>query len=114
MHDRRRAGSPAVWAASTSSQPDIDPPTTPADESPNHSRREIGEVHMLGLLVGPLMVEQELARIQQCPENIGQRRGGVVSRTARIDISDQPLGFVGAGTAAERGQIKGFNAPGGV
>src|SRR5258708_2509642 len=40
MHERLRDGSPAAALASEPSQPDIEVPMTPADDSFSHSRRD--------------------------------------------------------------------------
>src|SRR5947209_1480322 len=40
MHERLREGSPAAALASEPNQPDIDAPTTPAEDSFSHSRRD--------------------------------------------------------------------------
>src|SRR6476660_5704466 len=48
MHERRRCGLVAASAAKAGSQPDRDPPSTPAVESFSQSRRE-----MVGSVIGP-------------------------------------------------------------
>src|SRR4029079_7582916 len=48
MHERRRGGLGAASPANAGSQPDIDPPSTPAAESFSQSRRE-----NMGGVIGP-------------------------------------------------------------
>src|SRR5205085_11250533 len=48
MQERRRCGLAAASAANAGSQPDIDPPSTPAAESFSQSRRE-----KVGWVIGP-------------------------------------------------------------
>src|SRR5947209_7248875 len=64
------AGACAARAARTFSQPDMPAPRTPAAESFSKSRRERSR-GWFDIVPTPLVVQGELARIQDRPEDVG-------------------------------------------
>src|SRR5436190_7119169 len=88
MHERRRWGFLAASAANAGSQPDIDPPSTPAAESFSQSRRE-----KVGGVIGPSpflsqakrWVRSEATAAIHCTIRAGERpeRGSAVRQSKR-------------------------------
>src|SRR5947209_3549725 len=107
MHERLRLGSRAAPAARRSSQPDIEAPAKPAVVSRSRSRREkvFGEV-MSGIsrfegrlrlcrceAASGLVTEQELAAVEQDPEDVGQ--GPLLPLREAVSISRRLAGAAG-------------------
>src|SRR5262245_22864559 len=92
MHDRLRCGRGAAASASRPNQPDSEEPTTPAAVSRSQSRRARTGADMEGLQWSVSMVEHELRRVEQGPEQVGQRLAGGGTRRLVVLAAGAILG----------------------
>src|SRR5262245_35017343 len=121
MHERLRWGFFATSAAKAGNQPDAEAPSTPAALRRTKSRRQTRGLDIAMLLGSTLrrrsrtgalglVIQDELARIQQGPEDVGQCLLGVGRGAAALDVAHVLLQLGGSGLTAQGRQEQGLDA----